>query len=221
MSWNKNLPDGSKSIALGDDDIRENNDSLEDAVDLEHDFTTGGTQTGRHAFPVDSLGNLASLNPAGVRGGLAIATGVRPSGVLAYHNGTSWILADNGNDDVARTDEVNLFTAPSWSEWLSVAPVSAQIDIDLDLGPTFYSTINTNVLINNPSNAVANHCQNFLLQITWNGALHTLTWGAAYRAANGIAPAYSTENGAVNLFTCTVLSTGSVLVSSISGIGSF
>ncbi len=51
MAWDKTRPDGSiVAVSQADDLIRENNDSLETAMDVEHAFATGGTQTGRHQF---------------------------------------------------------------------------------------------------------------------------------------------------------------------------
>ena len=46
MAWDKTLPDGAVDIAVGDDKIRLNNAAIETAIDLEHQFVTGGLQTG-------------------------------------------------------------------------------------------------------------------------------------------------------------------------------
>jgi len=48
MVWDKEKPQGNQKIRLSDDEIRANNAALEAAIDLDHDFTTGGTQTGEH-----------------------------------------------------------------------------------------------------------------------------------------------------------------------------
>lgn len=47
-AWDKDLPDGDVALRTGDDDIRTNNTAIETALDQDHDFTTGSTQTGRH-----------------------------------------------------------------------------------------------------------------------------------------------------------------------------
>ena len=47
-AWDKTLPSGSKDYDLGDDDIRTNNTAIEAALDQDHDFATGSTQTGKH-----------------------------------------------------------------------------------------------------------------------------------------------------------------------------
>lgn len=221
MAFDKDVPAGNTKISIGDNGIRANNTALEDAIDLEHDFTTGGTQTGRHHFPVDSEANLALLSPAGVSGGLAIATGVRSDGVLVYNNGSAWVRADCGATDLPRLDEVNEYTAPSHSVWTSVTPGGGSVAIDLDDGPTFYATISGDVTVANPTNVVSGYCLNFLIQLTWSGAGHTVSWGSNYRASSGVAPIYTTGDGDVNLFACTVLPAGLVLVSGIVDIGTF
>lgn len=48
MVWDKNKPAGSQKLRLSDDELRANNAAIEAAFDLDHDFTTGGTQTGEH-----------------------------------------------------------------------------------------------------------------------------------------------------------------------------
>jgi len=48
-AWDKGLPIAGRKARYIDDDIRDiNNVALEAAIDDEHDFTTGGTQTGQH-----------------------------------------------------------------------------------------------------------------------------------------------------------------------------
>jgi len=61
-TWDKDLPTGTKAVALGDDVIRENNRAIETALDAEHDFTTGGTQSGRHHFLRDTVANADAIS---------------------------------------------------------------------------------------------------------------------------------------------------------------
>jgi hypothetical protein len=62
VSWNKNLPDGGKSLKLGDDDIRANMDHLEDSLAREHEFPgTYGVNAGRHKLPVGALADRAAV----------------------------------------------------------------------------------------------------------------------------------------------------------------
>lgn len=48
MSFDKNLPDGGKSLRLSDEDLRANFAALEAALGDGHRFSTGGTQDGKH-----------------------------------------------------------------------------------------------------------------------------------------------------------------------------
>lgn len=48
MAWNKNNPAAGITAKTLDDLIRTNNAALEAALDYDQDFTTGGTQTGKH-----------------------------------------------------------------------------------------------------------------------------------------------------------------------------
>lgn len=48
MAWDKDKPAGSEALSDSDDLIRANNAAIETAIDQDHDFTTGGTQTGKH-----------------------------------------------------------------------------------------------------------------------------------------------------------------------------
>ncbi len=48
MVWVKTNPATGIKAKVLDDQIRTNNDALETAIDQDHDFTTGGTQTGVH-----------------------------------------------------------------------------------------------------------------------------------------------------------------------------
>jgi hypothetical protein len=63
-AWDKTKPAGSRSLNQVDDDIRANNDAIESALDQDHDFTTGGTQTGKHQQVVFKavLGSKPSLS---------------------------------------------------------------------------------------------------------------------------------------------------------------
>lgn len=48
MSFDKTKPAGSTPLKTADDQIRANFEAIETALDADHDFTTGGTQTGKH-----------------------------------------------------------------------------------------------------------------------------------------------------------------------------
>lgn len=48
MAFDKTKPQGSIPLKTLDDQCRTNFEAIEDAIDQDHDFTTGGTQTGKH-----------------------------------------------------------------------------------------------------------------------------------------------------------------------------
>ena len=224
MAWDKTLPDGTLSIAQGDDDIRENNDSLEIALDLEHRFTTGGNQSGRHVFYYGTSAGVAGLADVD-DGSIAFEESSRGAGnpVLRVREGGVWRQLDVAQD-VARLDEANDWSAPNNFEWVSVTPAAGTPDtlaVDLTLSSYKYATISGDTEISNPSGAVAGYAQNVLLQITNSGAGHTITWGSAYRAPNGVAPIYDDSDAAVNIFSLTILQTGGVLVTTAMDVSSF
>lgn len=47
-AWLKTKPAGNDALSISDDNIRLNNTAIEAALDQDHDFTTSGTQTGKH-----------------------------------------------------------------------------------------------------------------------------------------------------------------------------
>lgn len=66
--WDKMRPLGSEPPALIDDRLQENFAALEAAIDLEHDFTTGGSQTGRHALGRGTTAQRAAAYPTPAEG---------------------------------------------------------------------------------------------------------------------------------------------------------
>lgn len=48
MVWDRNEPTGAREVSAVDNYLRDNQAALETALDAEHSFATGGTQTGEH-----------------------------------------------------------------------------------------------------------------------------------------------------------------------------
>jgi len=87
MSWNKNLPSGSIGLDLGDDEIRKNQDHLEQALAEEHDFPgASGAGPRRHKFPRVNAAGRAALTGM-VAGTLVARTDVKQ---LDVYNGAGW-----------------------------------------------------------------------------------------------------------------------------------
>ncbi|MFA5382055.1 MAG: hypothetical protein WC356_02735 [Candidatus Micrarchaeia archaeon] len=99
-AWNKDLPAAGVAAKTIDDTIRDNNGALETAIDNEHDFTTGGTQTGIHAQG-SARCFFQSTAPA-----------TRLDGVTAFTSadlGSVWIDSDDNKIYILTA------TAPTWT----------------------------------------------------------------------------------------------------------
>ena len=88
MAWDKNMPSGTTTLLPDvDDRIRENNAALETALNAEHEFVTGGEQTGYHKFP---SGNTADRPAAGHNGRIYLNT---ETNKIERDTGTEWVIA--------------------------------------------------------------------------------------------------------------------------------
>jgi len=112
MAWDKDKPAGSQKVRLSDDDIRENNDCLEDALSRDHEFpgtkssTAGmhntiqlrdpGSDPAAHATAVkivNRAGVVKTIAPGGALKTIAHLTDVQ--GVLNAPAGTVMIFGQN------------------------------------------------------------------------------------------------------------------------------
>jgi len=110
MAFDKSLPAGNDKIRDSDDMIRDNNEALEDAINAEHYFATGGDQSGIHKFPI---GDTASRPTAGYAGRLYINTETKQP---EYDTGSSWQPAAHSlNPDVPSGSKMVFYqdTAPT------------------------------------------------------------------------------------------------------------
>lgn len=196
MAFDKTLPDGDEDAAKLDDDIRENNESLEDALFLEHYFQTGGDQTGRHKFP---SGNTAARDAlANVRNGMIFYNTDALAGyvVMQYRLGGAWVDIGVVDANIPRKNQQGAFTKPQFGIWENISPVAGVLTIDLNTSPRKYATISGNVTIANPVNGVALSGCDIILDILISGAGGwSITWGSDYRAANLLRPVVSTVTG--------------------------
>lgn len=199
MAWDKNLPAGGNDIALGDDAIRANNAAIETAVGREHEFSTGGTNSGRHAF---LTGNNATRDAISnwVAGSIYFNTEVRSGAIcMQRYSGTAWVDLDVFQSTLPRLNAQSQWTVAQFAAWASVTPGAGSPDtlaIDLSLSPNKYATIVGDTIISNPTNAVASHGTVVRLILTMSGAGHVITWGNNYRFANGVEPVVASANGA-------------------------
>ena len=60
-AWDKDLPSGSKAASLLDDDVRANNDWLENMLSTEHVFPGTTTTRGRHTVPSGTTATMSAI----------------------------------------------------------------------------------------------------------------------------------------------------------------
>jgi len=93
MVWDKTQPQESDAINTGPADIQANNAAIETALDKDHDFTTGGTQTGKH--------NMVSLIEAADIG--TGAEGLPILGAQTADGKAELVFTDEDDNDVQLT----------------------------------------------------------------------------------------------------------------------
>lgn len=207
MSWDKNKPAGSTSFQQSDDELRENNDAIETALDAEHRFTTGSNQSGRHSLSTNTTASLGAL-PSTISGWIAWSTDERTGQrVLMTHDGSSVIPGDvepvdgSGNPTLPRVNEASKFTSPQYAEWHELTVSGGEVTPLITTSGTsmMWFTADTDVEIKNPTKpgGYGGFGTIFLLEITMDGVGgHTITFDTQYRAVGGTAAiAVSTGSG--------------------------
>jgi hypothetical protein len=221
MVWDKLLPAGGVSISQGDDAIRENNDKLEAAIDLEHKFTTGGPQDGRHTFLLATEGMQNGFSVlAADDGWVLLRDDVRDNACWYYYDSThasggGWYPMDVGTGDIPRIDEQSLYTVTQWSEWQEITVGGATVAIDFALAASQWATVPAGgpLAIGVPSNLVGGHTSSMVLELVNAAGGASLTWPPVnYRFPYDVAPAYDDAALKVNTYYLSVMRTGTVLV---------
>ena len=233
MVWNKLLPDGDLDIAQGDDALRANNAQLELAFDLEHQFSTGGLQTGRHKFAAmlkaaqDALG-VAAADDGWVIMRTDVRTGKRCWFVYdsTIVDPDKWAPVDIGTEDVPRLGEASEFTAVQWGEYFHITLVGAVCPLDLNESAYQYTehpggSLLTVELDAVPAAVASGFGCSVTLELTNSAGGGTLEWDPlTFVFSAGLPPIFDPTSGAVNVYGLTVLSTGSILVTGSSGVAS-
>lgn len=221
MAWDKDLPSGSLDIAQGDNAIRANNAAIESAFGQEHEFSTGGTNAGRHKFGSGNSAAQAAIT-TWQNGSIYFRTDLRSGKiVLQRYSGSAWVDLDVYQTDIPRTDEQSPYTVTQWGTWASVTPGAGTPDtlaIDLSLSPYKYATIVGDTIISNPTNALASNGTTCLLFLTMSGAGHVITWGSNYRTVGGITPAVASASGAKTLVYIQSCQDGTYAVTTLPGL---
>lgn len=223
MAWDKNLPSGSNDIAQGDNAIRDNNAAIETALGQEHEFSTGGTNSGRHKFGSGNSAAQAAIT-TWQNGSIYFRTDLRSGKiVLQRYSGSAWVDIDVYQSSLPRTNEQSPYTVTQWGTWASVTPGAGTPDtlaIDLSLSPYKYATIVGDTIIQNPTNALASNGTTCLLFLTMSGAGHVITWGSNYRTPGGVTPAVASASGAKTLVYIQSCQDGTYAVTTLAGLAS-
>lgn len=216
MAWDAAKPVGSNPISQGDDDIRSNNTALETAIGAEHEFSTGGANSGRHKFAIGDETTIEALADA-VDGSVGLVNDARTGNLVwAVRRSSVWEYLDVYQPTtLPRLDEQSEFTTCQFATFETVAPVSDQVTIDLATSPYKQTTIIDNTLILNPTNAVAGAGTTIHLEVTQDGTGgRSLTWGNLYVAVGDAAPPIATGPNETTILTITATSAGTYLVRS-------
>jgi hypothetical protein len=220
MAWIKTLPDGDLGIEQGDDAIRTNNDAVELALDAEHYFATGGSQTGRHKFGV---GTTAARNALTAQQGMIwYNTDVYAGHVcVQIYNAAAWVNIDVFQTNLFRTDAQTRSTVPQYADWLNVAVTGAGpylVACDFLTSPRKYCTLTQNVTLSNPVNdlgagvASADVLFDFIQDGTGG---RTITFSNKYFSPDGLRPIVSTVAGARTRLYISGTQNGNYLVTSV------
>lgn len=201
MAFNKNAPAGSTILSVADDIHREQYTALEDALTMEHDFQTGGTQTGRHKFRVGP-----SPEPAGlITGELFFNTDIVESNiVMEVWSGSEW------------TTQFDLLLGLENTWGLSQSADWTVLPIDTGITPDFslYNFVAVSTApgglfaVADPVGHAAGSGASFVLEITSTNIVTTFSWGNEYVFEFGTKAPITGVVGAVDLYFITRRSDG-------------
>lgn len=137
MAWDKTKPAGSQKLRLADDDIRANNDALEAALSAEHEFATGGNQTGKHKTPTfldnggdpsqptgtnevklyNNAGVMYYIDDSGVKNPVA---GIESGTKMLFKQGSAplgWTFVSEDNDRVLLNSSIEANGGDTGGDW--------------------------------------------------------------------------------------------------------
>lgn len=213
MAWDKNVPEGATTqVNLVDDAIRVNNAALETALDAEHNFATGGAQTGRHQFGFGTTAARDAIADLLIDGALWIATGGSiPAGFAELQvrdqSGLQWLDA-SGRQFLQLAND---WLAGQYSSYVTLA-TSGAVASDWADSNFFRSTLTGNITLSNPTNKpAAGKGGTWIYEFIQGGAGgYTLTLGGQFKTQLGFTPVLSTAVGAVDVLVCTLLGNGDI-----------
>ena len=216
MAWDKNQPVGSVVANQLDDLIRTNNEGLETAVNAEHYFVTGGTQTGRHKFGVGTEATRNGTSGLAVAGAVWILTGGDiPTGQceVSVYDGTAAAWRKSGGRMLLELN--SNWTKAQFGDWVTISPSGTEYTPDFSLSNFFKFTPNANFTLKNPtSKPAANKGASYIFEITQgSGGSKAITFDTDYVFGSGIDSVLSTAAGAIDYLYGLLRSDGKIHMS--------
>lgn len=202
MVWNKALPSGSKAGNLIDDDIQDNNDALETALNRRLTLVTGGSQTGELHLAIE-LEATRDADGDYIAGSCSITTDtVTGEKVLTYYDGTSWHTVldpflNNSNDWV----NGQIYTPKALSAGASIAS-------DWRDGNVFTVTLDQDSTLADPTltGLTSKSAVRYYI-ITQDSTARTLSFGGLFIGDN---KTISSVVDSVNVYECVLDAAGNI-----------
>ena len=215
MVWSKDLPDGTKALNLGDNDIRANFTALEDALDLIHYFATGGSQTGLDKSMSGSTSTRNSTITSPALGNHWLNTSNLSSHgflVLQRYDGADWI--DVGPYSlVPYLADANVWTGANVETYTALTEAGGgpgnTWDWVLNTSTAWKGTLDDDTILNNPTGSLiaADRRCSVVVQVTQDAAVaRTLTFGTNLLPAWGGQPAVNQTLSAITFIHMTLRS---------------
>lgn len=217
MAWDKDVPAGTLRVNQLDDALRTQNAALENALDEEHGFATGGNQTGQHKIPKGSAAAREAVkgNVNSTAGRLWLTDDERAGQYVPYAHDevTEEWLAIVPGDSVARRNESQDWIVGQYATALSLTNTPGttdELDYDITDANFFTHILINDTLLNNPTDALGSgKMVHYTLQLTQNGTGgFELTYDSNYVAASGAQPPINPDAGATTLIHITRLTSG-------------
>lgn len=195
MAFDKDQPAGSLQVRQVDDAIRTNNTALETALDSEHEFATGGNQTGHHQFVRASKASITGTALTTTADGRLLFANTEISGVLTPYVVESNLLVPVGPYDPWTRRTVNQdWTAAQYATRTAITPAGGpplEFSWSLLTKNFFTATLTGDTIIKNPTDTLgASVMGSWTIQLLQNGTGgYVVTFDTAFLPAFGAQPA--------------------------------
>ena len=216
MVWSSSRPDGGAKMNVSDNDLRENAVAEEAAIDAEHYFATGGSQTGRHKWGMGSTATRDSTITSPASGNSWINDTYLVSHgfyVFQVYDGAAWKNV-SPYDLIPYLADANVWTGANVETYTAVTASGTGPELwdwDLDLGMAWKGTLAEDTTLNNPTGTTvlaADRCGHLTLQVTQDAGTpyDITTFGSNLLPSFGGQPAVNQTLGAITLIHMTLRS---------------